>query len=352
MVRVADWLFVSSVIAASGCQVDDRAVICDSACVQGLASEGGNAGVGGSSMTGGASTTGAAPGGGAKASGGSTSSGGSTRGGASATGGASVSGGASATGGAGSGGATSKGGSGAGVATGGAGKGGSATGGSSGGAVRDCSENVAVGTTPLIDDFEDQDLGLSPNEGRSGWWSHVRSDYPGPTTAPSPLVMLEGTNRYIRVSGVGIPATAGNYPWALVKTDLKGIGDEVTARSCVYDASIYRGLRFRARGGQVRVSLEMDLDVPVSNTFGAPGACTAAVEADCYDRHSVKQPLTAAWATYSILWGDLVQQGFGAWHPAFNTTRLVGLYFEVIQNPSDASIPSYQFDLDDVEFFR
>jgi hypothetical protein len=233
------------------------------------------------------------------------------------------------------------------MSTGGMAAGGSTTMGS-GGAMKDCSANVAKGTGPLIDDFEDNDLGTSPNEGRSGWWTQVRSDssMPGPT----PSILLESSNRFMRVSGTSI-ANAGNYPWALLKVDFKGIGDEMVARSCLYDASAYRGLRFRARGVRVRVALEMDLNIPVANTYGAPGACTAMLEADCYDRHSVVTLLTSAFAPYQVLWGDLVQQGFGAWHPVFSPARLVGLYFEVVPN-ADGSISAYQFDIDDVEFIQ
>jgi hypothetical protein len=306
---------------AVGCEVDDRTVICDAACERGIAIDTGGSPSGGT--------------GGSRASGGASTSSGGVR----ATGGLSATGGSGATGGA----ATTKGGSSGAPNL----SGGAATGGSSSGGVKDCSANVAVGTTPLIENFEDQDLNLPPNEGRSGYWTHLRSDT---TLAAPPLMMPEGASKFMRVSGAGI-AAGGAYPWAFVKVDFKGIGDAVMARSCVYDASKYGGVRFRARGVKVRVSLEMDLDIPVSNSYGAPGACTAANEGDCYDRRNVQFSLTSSWAPYQLLWEELMQQGFGAWHPVFSPARLVSLYFEVVPN-SDGSLPAYQLDVDDVEFVR
>ena len=76
------------------------------------------------------------------------------------------------------------------------------------------------------------------------------------------------------------------YPWAHVQTVLYTVGTASAPKSCVYDASAYDGIYFQAIGiANIRLSLEMDLNVPTSNTWGAPGACTAATEADCYDRY-------------------------------------------------------------------
>jgi len=201
---------------------------------------------------------------------------------------------------------------------------------------------------PLISDFEADGLSLSANEGRSGFWTHLRSDTQ-PDPAPLPSLLSETGNKFMRFSGLGIDA-AMDFPWVILKTDLKGIGDASAPRSCVYDASVYRGIEFRARGAEVRVSVEMDLNVPASNTFGAPGACTAVDPVDCYDRHNLKFTLSSAWGVYRLYWGDLEQQGYGDWHPVFEPSRLLGLYFEVIQDPMNASIPDYQIDVDDVVF--
>jgi hypothetical protein len=133
MVRLAGWLFVVPALAvALGCEVDDRTVICDAACERGTGIDTGGSPSGG---TGGSRTSGGA----------STSSGGVR-----ASGGLSATGGSGATGGA----ATTKGGSAGAPNT----SGGAPTGGSSSGGVKDCSVSVAAGTTPVIDNFEDQDL--------------------------------------------------------------------------------------------------------------------------------------------------------------------------------------------------
>jgi hypothetical protein len=131
---------------------------------------------------------------------------------------------------------------------------------------------------------------------------------------------------------------------------LKGFGSGPAPASCVYDASAYRGIEFRARGVEVRVSIEMDLDMPESNTFGAPGACPSPVLEDCYNRHGFELKLTKNWDFYQLLWDDLAQRDYGAWHPDFDPSRLLGVYFEVIPDPVSNSIPGYQIDVDDVVF--
>jgi hypothetical protein len=335
MPRVTGWaIALTPLVVAGGCKVDDREVICDLACEQGVERTGGAAGELGTS--GGSSSSG-----GSKATGGSSSSGGSkATGGAKATGGSTT--GGKAGGGTGAGGeasSASRGGSGGASAGGATGSGGAVT--------ADCKAgSKALGMERWIDDFEDGELSLTMNEGRSGYWSHVRSDT---SAAAAPLVVSETGNKFLRLSGSGIEATT-DYPWALLKTDLKSVGTAMVLRSCVYDASFYSGIEFRARGAQVRVALEMDLNVPVSNTFGAPGACTAELEGDCYDRHNVVFNLSAGWVVYRVLWEDLEQQGYGDWHPTFDPARLVGLYFEVVPHPMTKSIPDYRIDIDDVVF--
>jgi hypothetical protein len=312
-------LALAPLVAVWGCQVDDRTVICDPACQSGEL-QGGSGGS--ESVTGGSAATG-----GSKSTGGSASTGGSksTAGGSAPTGGSKSIGGASSTGG------------------------GKATGGVAGTGAPNCKSNVvALGTSPVIDDFEDSDPNLEPNEGRLGFWVHLRSGQLLTTGGLPASIVTESGSTFMRISGLGIPAMT-EYAWANVKSDLKGIGTSGMPMSCVYDASVYSGIKFRARGVQVRVSLEMDLDVPASNTYGAPGACTRPDPAACYDRHTAVVPLTSSWGAYTLYWEDLAQVGYTDWHPAFDPTRLLGIYFEVVA-ASGGSIPAYQIDIDDVEF--
>jgi len=93
----------------------------------------------------------------------------------------------------------------------------------------------------------------------------------------------------------------------------------------------------------------MDLNVPVTNTYGAPGACTAAKEGDCYARHAVEVPLTSAWKNFEFPWSELAPSFTSAWAPAFDPKRLLAIYFELPAN-EEGQIPMYAFELDDVEF--
>ncbi|MGC4092792.1 MAG: hypothetical protein QM756_33895 [Polyangiaceae bacterium] len=317
--------------AVASCQVDDRAVVCDAECQSGVSSESGgvaNVASGGAtaSASGGAQVMagGASAGG---ASGGKASAGATTQAGASALGGS-----ANSAGGAGNGGASA-----------------GAINASSGGSPTrrtDCVGSVASGTDPVVDDFADGDLAARFVEGRQGYWIHMRSDVTG---APAPSVLLEQSNYYLSLAGALV--TGSQYPWANLKVELRAIGTSAASASCVYDASKYHGLRFRARGAPVRFSVEMDLNIPAVNNYGAPGACTATPEADCYARNGALVPLTASWASYEYTWAMLTPSYISSWNPPFSAARLVGIYFEAVPETTSATVPAYAFDLDDVEFF-
>jgi hypothetical protein len=151
--------------------------------------------------------------------------------------------------------------------------------------------------------------------------------------------------------GPGILPVGTLYPWAHAQTPLYAIGSANAPKSCVYNASAYDGIYFQAIGSvNIRLSVEMDLNVPVTNTWGAPGACTANPASDCFDRYGQDILVDAEiWREYYVYWTDLVQLGVGAWSPAFSPARLHAVYFEIVPEEAGA-IPEYGVIIDEVAF--
>ncbi len=186
----------------------------------------------------------------------------------------------------------------------------------------------AEGTQPLIDDFEDGDDAILPLEGRKALWRWSRdTDLPG--TAPALLPIPRPGS------------AADNRLAAHVKGGtLKDWGALVEMRfspTC-YDASVYAGLAFTARGsGRIYVSPREVSVIP--RELG--GTC----DSDCYNGHVLKIELTERWTTYEVRWEQLAQRGYD--RPALNPARLHDLAFLV--RPEDTP---YDVWLDDVRFLK
>lgn len=322
----------AALLGIMACSVDDREVYC--ADCDGVDEGGTSSSKGGASSSKGGATS---DGGVTTTSGGASSKGGATaggKGGTSAGGNAATSGGTPARGGS--------------AATGGSTTGGTGT----GGAAPMCRTNLTTGTNNTIDDFEDGNLNILPLEGRSGTWIHLRSDTSG-SLMPE-LLMANKAGEISSVLGFGGPGmqpVGTAYPWAHVQAVLYTIGSASAPKSCVYDASAYDGIYFQAIGtANIRMSLEMDLNVPPSNTWGAPGACAATSEGDCYDRYGRNILIDSVdWREYYVPWADLTMQGFGAYKPTFSPARLHAIYFEVAPDALGA-IPEYAVAIDEVAF--
>jgi len=189
----------------------------------------------------------------------------------------------------------------------------------------------AAGNDPLIDDFEDDDARIAPLEHRAGFWSTSNDNTGKQKPAPGgPLAVSR------------IPGGRGSSHFALHTSGNKFtkwgalVAADFSPRRC-YDASVYAGLVFFARGrGSINVVAKMTQVSP--EEFG--GSCLH----DCYDTHRVTINLTADWQERRVTWAELAQKGFGQVVP-FDPRSLLSLEFSVApeQTPFD-------FWIDDVRF--
>lgn len=192
-----------------------------------------------------------------------------------------------------------------------------------------CDERrTAVGAQPLIDDFEDGDDEIARLEDRSGLWRWVRdTDAPGtaPALLPIPRPNAHAGNRLaIHVKGGRL------LEWGAVV--------EFNFVPACYDASVYRGLSFQAKGpGRIFVAPREVGVIPVANG----GTCVD----DCHNAHVKKVELDSQWKTVEVLWNEVAERGYNK--PPLNPSRLNSLAFQI--HPEDTP---YDLWLDDVRFLK
>jgi len=190
---------------------------------------------------------------------------------------------------------------------------------------------VATGAYPLIDDFEDRNARILPNEGRSGAWM-VYNDGTGTQTPthgnvwhPVSIPGGRGASRYALHTWGGIFGS-----WGVTG------GFRLATPSC-YDASVYDGVKFWAKGpGKILFTAKMTQVVAVEDG----GTCRD----KCYDVHRKAIDLSKRWAEYTVKWNELFQQGHGQPVP-FDARSLHALEFFVYGEDTP-----FDFWIDDVSF--
>jgi hypothetical protein len=190
---------------------------------------------------------------------------------------------------------------------------------------------VATGSGPLIDDFEDGNARILLNEGRSGAWM-VYNDGTGMETPahasawhPVPIPGGRGTSRHALHTWGGVFKN-----WGITG----GFG--LATPSC-YDASVYDGVRFWAKGpGRILFTAKMTQVVAVEDG----GTCRE----KCYDVHRKSIDLTKRWTEYTVKWNELAQQGQGQPVP-FDPRSLHALGFFVYGEDTP-----FDFWIDDLSF--
>jgi hypothetical protein len=190
---------------------------------------------------------------------------------------------------------------------------------------------VASGDAPLIDDFEDGDDAVLPNEQRRGFWRWVReTDAPGTAPALLPIPRPSG--------GTGARGTSNRLALHVRGGRLSdwGAAIEFSFRPGCYDASRYGGIAFTARGpGRIYVAPREVGVIPV----GEGGSC----ERDCHNAHVLKVDLDNRFRSYEVRFDDVRQRGFNK--PPLDAKRLNSLAFLI--RPEDTP---YDVWIDDVRF--
>jgi hypothetical protein len=192
-----------------------------------------------------------------------------------------------------------------------------------------CTERAAaIGSEPLIDDFEDGDDSVKPLEGRVGFWRWAREiDAPGTAPALIPVPRSDAT----RANRLALHVKGGLLvDW--------GATVEFNFRPGCYDASKYVGVTFQARGPGRIYAAPREVDViPIAEG----GTC----DHDCHNPHVEKIDLDAAWHTYQVRWTDVRQRGVDK--PPFDPQRMNSLAFLI--RPEDTP---YDVWLDEVRFLK
>ena len=197
---------------------------------------------------------------------------------------------------------------------------------------RACTPVRATGESPLIDDFEAAPGRILGNDGRGGWWYSYD----------------DGTRGQRLREEVELPAGRALH---VAASDFNqwgsGFGANLHPASrehhgCPYDASVYAGIRVRARGrGRLRVTLADATNLPPA----AGGSCDRPPER-CYDRPGVWLDLEEQWRTYEFPFCAFTPEGWGGSKNGIDPARLFGIHFRIGKREN------VEAWLDDVAFYR
>jgi len=193
-----------------------------------------------------------------------------------------------------------------------------------------CDLKKSPGLVPLIDDFEDGDAQLLPNDGRNGSWS-ISQDGTGTLTTPVPPLPADGgangTARAMHLAGSGFSQRG-----ASLSLELRG-------GAAPYDASVHRGIRFWARGtGRLRV-----LFMQQNLSPGHPCSTCNTAGGECGQLYSTDVFLNEGWSQVVVDWPILVPPM--TLNTPFAPDQLMTIQFEApAPDPFDVWIDDLSFD--------
>jgi polyhydroxybutyrate depolymerase len=187
---------------------------------------------------------------------------------------------------------------------------------------------VAGGSAPIVDDFDDGNLLLRPDEQRVGAWYSFTDETPG---CAELRVEAGDSSPALHFSGGGFSAWGAGFgvslAWSIAEAGL-----------CIYDLSAYSGIRFRARGN---APLRMNVPSRASAFRSSGGDCPDSE--GCFDQHGRNLGLPTEFREFEIPFCSLTQRGFGAPLGALDLTQVTNLNF-LVQSRGD-----FDVWLDDLE---
>lgn len=184
----------------------------------------------------------------------------------------------------------------------------------------------AMGTPPMIDDFEDGNADVAQADGRVGGW-YLATDMTGTTTPADGPAMPE-------MSG-GMPGKAVHVTGSGLTGWGASLAASITPVNGCYDASMYTGITVSLKGtGSVFVSV-----------------LTAAVRSapEGMRNHFKKQvTLSGDWTTVTIEFSELTQPGGWGMIVPFDATKIYGIDFGPVTAPPAPT--SFDFWVDNLSF--
>ena len=205
---------------------------------------------------------------------------------------------------------------------------------------------VAVGAAAdlAIDDLEDGDNAIGALGQRSGFWYTYNDGTAAQIPAPDP----SGAVPFKASAGGHSAMFSAHTSGPAFTTWGAGMGfdfNNTSAKSCVYNASAYTGIKFWAKGN---AAIKAMVKVPgTTQSTSDSGTCTAT--GMCED-HYFLQPkpiLTDTWTQYTIDFSSTTtfgQEGWGA-KVAFDKANIIAVQFQV-----GMGVP-FDFSVDDITFY-
>ena len=210
---------------------------------------------------------------------------------------------------------------------------------------------VATGMPGLMDDFEDGDGNILPNDGRFAGWYLANNGTCTLTPAqglilpeaPVPGATVNNASKYaMHVTATG--CSGFNGPSLQTPFNLFGIA------GCAYDASQYDGMYFWATGNVLQLTVAVGLTTTIPTKYGGTGTCAQdATDKGCWDAFNTYVRLTPDWKLYSFKWSDLRQAGFGTKTP-WDAKLTASIYISVSGN--QATTTTADFSIDNVGFYK
>ena len=230
------------------------------------------------------------------------------------------------------------------VGTSGAAGSGPVAGGAGGAAKGTCVVAAGVASALSIDDLEDGENKIQELGSRSGYW-YTYNDKTG-TQTPAPDAT--GLVPFKPTAGGHSPLFAAHTSGTAFTTWGAGMGfdfNNTAAKSCVYNATVYSGIKFWAKGN---VAIKAMVKIP-GTTISTADSGTCTVAAMCED-HYFLQPkpiLSDAWTQYTMDFASattFAQEGWGTKVP-FDKANIIAVQFQVGMGVA------FDFSVDDITFY-
>jgi hypothetical protein len=202
-----------------------------------------------------------------------------------------------------------------------------------------CAQAVALGGQPLVDDFEDDDFDLPEVDGRAASWYSYNSE-----DDSSQVFVIEEMSGLPSGGGRALHSTGSGYEWSGIGMGLRWAAPDAESvwLDCVYDASVYDGVRFWARGngGEARLTISVPGVIPIDEG----GTCDS-LESPCWANHGIDLAPGDDWVEYYVPFADMLQPDWGNDLGPLDTKALRTLQFEF---PTNADFDIW---LDDIGFY-
>ena len=152
--------------------------------------------------------------------------------------------------------------------------------------------------------------------------------------------------------------TKGSLPPATTTVpSYAGLGFDLNnhfKKSCVYNASAYKGISFWAKG---TVPFQAAIAIPATQPSTADsGACVATPTLSCSDNYSftvAPPPDGTTWKQFTITFADtttFAQAGWGVVAPTFDASKLINVQFQVNGATTATAAAPFDIAVDDLAF--